>query len=505
MDNDSALNKAYRQLHLWPPVHAAVDVFMKRKARAAEPYELAWRLIHVWECIAIFLAEACTSRMMALQDYDNDVRTIREKCYGRSWNQSESSFDRQPSALDGSIDRWIEILEYVSTTEVGTSHFLSTVKTFLNSAENEKGEHTLINIAPLINAWGKACDVPSGIKAAPCAVKGALKIVNSFRNRFAHVPFPYAAIEGVYKTLEKCTENLFSAHPHSGSPLGALCGAIAIDNNLMKGSLTIPNPVPEQTTELSFVHGLSKNSANEVWPTKCFIYVDKMFRPYVLTRLKDAAGLWEYTRYLAESNAVITVGAPEFFDDFPVPSEAEYELPEDTGIENTTPEKKDTGTTPPSQDTQVRSMVDALRAIRERRFREVIQYLESLVEDQPDYHVGWLRLGYARREWAVDLRQEANGKVMPEQRELLELSLNSLNKAKNHVGRQYKAEACYQASKTYYRLWCIEHSDTTLEEALQQTFEASETYPDSKYEPGSNIFRTGKPLIEPPRVFRRQF
>ena len=175
MNNDSALNKAYRQLHLWPPVHASVDVFMKRKATSAEPYELAWRLIHVWECIAIFLGEACTARLMAFEDHVDDVRTIREKCYGRSWNQSESSFDSHTGALDGSIDRWIEILEYVSTIKVEASSFLSTVTTFLNSSPNEEGKQTLIDIAPLINAWGKVCDVPSGIKAAPCTVKAAPK------------------------------------------------------------------------------------------------------------------------------------------------------------------------------------------------------------------------------------------------------------------------------------------------------------------------------------------
>ena len=250
----------------------------------------------------------------------------------------------------------------------------------------------------------------------------------------------------------------------------------------MKGPLTIANLVPEQTTELSFVHGLDKNSADEVWPAKRFIHVDKMFRPYVLTRLKDAAGLWEYTRYLAESNAVITVSAPEFLDDFPRPAEKEYEAQEDAGIEGTAPEGTNTGTAPPSQDTQVRSMPEAGSAIRERRFPEAIQFLESLIEVRPDYHVGWLRLGHARREWAVDLRQASNGKVTPQQRELLGSSLESLNNAKNHVDRQYKAEACYQASKTYYRLWSIEHDNTTLDKALEEAFEASVTYPDSKYD-----------------------
>ncbi len=492
MDNESALNKAYRQLHLWPPVHAAVDVFMKRKATSAEPYELAWRLIHVWECIAILLAEACTARMMTLDGYDKHVRTIREKCYGRSWNQSESSFDKWTGALDGSIDRWIEILEYVSTIEIETSSFLSGVTTFLNSSSNEEGKQTLVDIAPLINAWMKACDVPSGIKAERCSVKVALKTVNSFRNRFAHVPFPYDAVEGVYKTLEMCTEELFSARPYSGSPQGPLCGAIALGENLMKGSLTTTNPIPEQTTKLSFVYGLSKNSADEVWPTTLFIHVDKMFRPYVLTRLKDSAGLWEYTRYLAESNAVITVGAPKFLDEFPVPAEGEYEAPEDAAIDEKAREDAVAKAVPSKQDTQVRSMFQAVSAIRERRFLEAIQYLEGLVRERPDYHVGWLRLGHARREWAVDLRHTAAGDVTPQQLELLRTSLESLNQAKDHVDRQYKAEACYQASKTYYRLWRIEKHGTTLDEALKQAYDAGETYPDSKYESWSEYLSNAK-------------
>ena len=236
-------------------------------------------------------------------------------------------------------------------------------------------------------------------------------------------------------------------------------------------------------------------SGGRQWPTtvccghlsqmdtpQSFIYVDRMFRPYVLTKLRDAAGLWEYTRYLAESNAVITVGAPEFFDDFPVPVEAEYEGPEEPGIEDTTSEGTHTGDASPSKDTRVRSMLEAVDAIRGRRFSDAIQYLETLVQDRPNYHVGWLRLGYARRELAVDIRQKTGSDAMSHQRELLELSLESLNKAKNHIGRQYKAEACYQASKTYYRLWLIEQTGTTLDKALEQGSDASATYPDSKYE-----------------------
>ena len=54
----SNMMKAYRQQLLWPSIHSAVDVFFKRRAASAEAYELTWRLIHVWECVAISIAEA---------------------------------------------------------------------------------------------------------------------------------------------------------------------------------------------------------------------------------------------------------------------------------------------------------------------------------------------------------------------------------------------------------------------------------------------------------------
>jgi len=69
MPEETTLHRAYRQSQLWPPIYAAVDVLLRRRAVDAEPYELTWRLIHVWECVVLTLVQAAISKLMAEKDY----------------------------------------------------------------------------------------------------------------------------------------------------------------------------------------------------------------------------------------------------------------------------------------------------------------------------------------------------------------------------------------------------------------------------------------------------
>lgn len=110
-----------------------------------------------------------------------------------------------------------------------------------------------------------------------------------------------------------------------------------------------------------------------------------MMRAYVLTRLKNPDGIWEYTRYLAESNAVVERNAPELLENLPRPLISEYNGSEPQRA-LTLPEHDTTATQ------RADTMDDAIAAIRERDFDRAITFFEEYLEKQPNYHVGWLRV-----------------------------------------------------------------------------------------------------------------
>lgn len=500
MTNKSCLTRAYRQHWLWPQIHSAVDVFIKRRAAEADGYELTWRLIHIWECVVVALAQASTARLLTMPDHEADIRAIREKAYGRTWNGTDETMNVRVGALDGSIDKWIEILEYVSTIENVQSKYLEAVARFLNSqvkSTNEFNEDSdlietkPINFQPLYLAWSRACDVTQGTPEGETNVKRALKAVNSFRNRFAHVPFPYDPIQRIYRALEQCTEEMFSAPSAADNTRGSLSGAIAFRQSMIRGSNTLENTVTETNCAPTFVYELDGNSQPELWPAKSFVHFDGMMHPYVLTRLKDEAGLWEYTRYLAEVSAVITRSDDSFFLDFPIPDEAEYAEPavEEGGDSSLESEKGHSSTSPNDTEEKVGrpvyDMGEANFAIRRRDFQPAIEYLESRVAANSHYHVGWLKLGQAKRELAVDLwheSEESSPDSLEHVRELLIDSIAAFKRASQHVERKYQAEALYNKSKSHYRLAQIDSDPEQLYEAIDNAEYASESYPEAKHE-----------------------
>lgn len=494
MASSQTLEKAYRQHLLWPQIHAATDVFLRRKWAKAGPYELTWRLIHLWESVVITLAQACTARIITSGDRKDDLRAIREKCYGKRWNDNDSAIEKSIGALDGSIDKWIEILNYIASLEPGDSPFLASAIAFLNSSElctdKSQSDSSQIDVSQLVLHWRRACDAPVGIQANHVPVRSALKFVNSFRNRFAHVPFPFDVVQDIFVSLEDCTWQLFSVPPSPLAPNGTLAGALSYDRRVLKGAAAIDHESCPNDGEVHFLYGLKKSSVDEHWPARPFVHVDNMLRPYVLTRMKDEAGLWEYTRYLAESNAVVSIAIPEAFDTFPIPTESEYTDPDVVGEpgkadqHQSSTSDEDPGR--PTQDTTIRNISDANLAIRQRRFDDAIKFLEELVKEQPEYHVGWLKLGTAKRELAVDRHLtpgELHGQATSHDKtKLLNESLEALSRAKQHTHRSYKAEASYQASKTHYRKWQLSRTISDLNMATSDASDALNTYPESRFE-----------------------
>jgi hypothetical protein len=109
-------------------------------------------------------------------------------------------------AADGAIDQWINILDEVAKCSDPPGRFLTSLKILLTTPA--------IDMGPLISAWAKACEVPPECrKPGPVEVRMAMRYVNSFRNRLAHVPFPHDPLGEVADALENATEQLFSIAP----------------------------------------------------------------------------------------------------------------------------------------------------------------------------------------------------------------------------------------------------------------------------------------------------
>ena len=103
MSQEPQIFRALRQQMLWPPLHAAVDVYQKRRASNADDYELIWRLIHICECTVVTLASAASSRISSLAK-EAEYPKLRERCHGVAWS-NDGSFDRVQGAVDGSVDK----------------------------------------------------------------------------------------------------------------------------------------------------------------------------------------------------------------------------------------------------------------------------------------------------------------------------------------------------------------------------------------------------------------
>ena len=459
---DDILLKSTRQQRLWPSIHAAVDVYQRRRACGADHYERIWRLIHIWECTVITLASASLAKIKALDNTQDLYLKLRERCYGLVWNATERSLIKEQGALDGSIDRWIDILQLVAGLQHSDCHFLQGLKIFLKPTQKPSGASG-IDFGPLTKAWARTCDVPSTVSSENLGALEALRIVNSFRNRFAHVPFPYDQLEMLADELYKCTESLFEVHPptQEGCPL---VGAFVLEESLLQGSGFRKRP-PDWTSvqEMSFFWEYEKSSF-DVWPASPFIYLDKMMRSYLLTRVKDAeGGSLEYTRYLAETNSVITRIYDNFLSVLPKPSEVDY-------IEDAIESDSSLSETPSRE---VRTREAALEAMRREDFEPAIDFWKQTVIDNPQYHSGWSRLGLAQREWAVRLKDQDPARSV----QMLKDSVESLDKAVDHSEPRYSAEAFYNRSKSKWRLWQLTDERELLTQALVDARDAVESFP----------------------------
>lgn len=165
-----------------------------------------------------------------------------------------------------------------------------------------------------------------------------------------------------------------------------------------------------------------------------------MTRPHLLTRVKGH-DLCEYTRFRAEANAVLVRPNGGITSALAYPFRAEY-VTEAEPEPAVTLDESQTKLKPATD----MSMSEAIDAIRSDEFDKAIPFFKKLTEERPNYHIGWLRLGYAMREKAVRIADEDETSA----ESLLKDSLEALTEASRHVDREYQAQALYERSKSGY-------------------------------------------------------
>ncbi|HPS77213.1 MAG TPA: hypothetical protein PLS53_03560 [Thermoanaerobaculaceae bacterium] len=452
---------------LWPPIGDALDTFLRRRHSGADAYERVWRLIHVWEATEITLAVAAIAKLAELEPAGAACRRAREFFYGMSWNQVTRSFGESQGAAAGSIDQWINMLEEIAKADITTGLFLPALRRLV--------EAEAVHLRALALAWGRACDYPDELlkeQDEPFRVRQAMRYVNALRNRIAHVPIPYDPLGELADALEASTEELFSVAPtpashEKGGESSALTGAFRVSRCFLRGSQP-PRWLPETQGEyVAFVFPcVEKGPSVETWSARSFVFLDPMMRPHVLTRVKgfDVA---EYTRFRAEANAVVVQPNSGIDSRLPRPGRPEYQTEEEVT------------TAQPQIPEEANSTMEAIEAIRLEDYDKAIPYFERLTKERPDYHVGWLRLGHAKREKAVRLAPHDKSAAI----DLLLQASRSTERATEHRDPEYQALAHYEVSKVYYHLSRLEPDNSAHgEQARLHAAAAARLSPELKYQ-----------------------
>lgn len=471
MSNINNLEHAHKGNYLWPTIADAVDIYLSRTgAENFESYERIWRLIHIWESTEVTLASTAIANMLFYRDANDTVLLkAREYFYGIRWNQAEEELQYFQGAQDGSIDKWISILHEISKDTTKRQRYIEDLKFFLSKKS--------LDLRELGQAWKKASDVPPMIfKSNEFKVIDAFRHINSFRNRFAHVPFPYNLLEELADALESVTDQLFAISPRPVSyydrkekwESSPLTGSFFIGKRFLHGILSEGlNQVVEKPF---FVYpgniNKSKKREQERWETFKLVVFDDTLRPHLISKRKTDVAI-EYIRFRAEANAVV-VRQVQIDKLIKKPQPSEYsgkKRQEDNVVKET------------SKDIKI-SFSDAIEASRNGDYNTAIRFFEELKNNEPSSHLALLNLGYAQRDKAVQIDNQA------ETKKLLKSAIENFENVTNHKDKEYKAQAYHELSKTYYQLAKINKipkKEADLDTARSKALEAVSLSSDPRY------------------------
>jgi hypothetical protein len=295
-------------------------------------------------------------------------------------------------------------------------------------------------------------------------------------------------LQEVCRELEICTFTIFGIAPTAANDESPLSGSFALKDSLLRGAGYRNTPDAWQSVDRETFAWGGKNEEQELWDARPFVLLDKMMRPYLLSRLKNEAGSWEYIRYLAEANAVYGLSEPDLLKLLPRPAEHEY--PKLIEEETLAQAAAQAGEGSVALNPAITTREEAFAAARDRNFAPAIEFWKQEVEQKPYYHSGWQRLGFAQRELGVDLMDANPGPA----EQVLRDPIASFTHATSHKDHQYEAEAYYNRSKAHWRLWRLTQDRQEFECAVKDAEQAAARFYDHKFISWNEFLRENTPI-----------
>lgn len=467
---------------MWPSVHDALDTYYKRRMKKADGYERLWRLIHLWEATYVTCAMVAASAIRSAPEHRSAWLAVREEFWGVRFDRVRGEFSSQDEgALHGKMERWLRILKQVEQISSPKSRFLKSLQQALR--------HKTVDVTRFLSLWEQVCTPRRTTDPKACNLIELCQLMNTFRNRLAHVPFPPKPIANLAAELESLTLDAWGSGmlpdgteipaAHNSGKGGWLCGGFAGERILVRGFHTDDHD--SDALEFVYLPSAMDRDQTERFDASPFVYFDDMHEPHVLTRLlHEEDGRIEYTRFQAEAQPIVESRSPDLGNSIPRPSRAEYPaLETELQSEPALPAVAKDGTgLPRTTAPAARSPIDGLRPIerakwyqQNEQYDRAIEEYEKVVKDQPNYHIAWGRLAIALRERAARRPPSERDKALMD----LDQSLQCLKHAANHISPDYRAEVSYYRSKSLWRKWSLTgRSDPELlKEAVSAANEAA--------------------------------
>jgi tetratricopeptide (TPR) repeat protein len=459
--------------YLWTPVANALEVYRRRiLSEPGAVYEHIWRLIHVHEALVVTLGAALASRLLpewrnsAEPEEVSKLNELRSRITGI---QSEGTAQSEP-CLSGSIEAWLQLLERFGRPDVlDRCPFCKGLATYL--CEGPQGPLSFLK------TWKRIAPVPSGAERDGLSritrVLGELhkglrnEILGTLSPKYDQTkdnPSGDFAEKSIHEPLRG--QVLFRGFVCTGSFLRSEKGGTneSVQDVMLRSELT---------------------GEAELWVADPFFSVDEECKVSLLFRIKsdiDPASDFfsaEYHRFAAEFEPV---SGREVERDIMAPwlEISPIEVPKSQGgvgseeqacgVQQASP--SDQAVIPPieSQDPDVLRSI-AEEALQRRDYEKAVAAFERLALTRDRYRYNHVaKLHYGKSLWRQGY---ANNEAPKEDRvRAIEKAVEVLREASDHVDPRYSAEAWYEASKAYHKLWRLT-GDGHLDEACRAAEEAA--------------------------------
>jgi hypothetical protein len=355
---------------LWPPINDAVETYRRRAHAGADPYELSWRLIHVWESAVVFLGAAaysnyrdivCGNLSTSAPDESRKKDDLEKwRCLVFGSPASSGMFTRLDTGAlgrQGGYKEWLKGLRRMTKKyDVDDSEFLSTLKHTLRVQSRE-----MKAIRDLRASLGSGSITVEDEADSPYSIIEGMNDVLHIRNILAHVPLPIDVVAELHNCLSIATGTLLSVgrgsqpdHPPGPlSTFGVLTGSLAyIPRDPSRTRFGISGsssqPIEADNDGWSQVKSFLWDSnmmgvtcyiwANPtsgawpdhatVWRASPFIYINDMLQSHILYEYEPGAK-FRFVRYMAEARAVHIISDNRDVDEYRSVDKAPVELPEE--------------------------------------------------------------------------------------------------------------------------------------------------------------------------------